>query len=63
MKKIFITLVLLIYATLSYSEEISFYTNFMSYKILKDSVWQGWSDWRECYIEIAAEYDKRLSFF
>ena len=57
MKKIFITLVLLIYATLSYSEEISFYTNFMSYKILKDSVWQDWSDWRECYIEIVWDTD------
>ena len=57
MKKIFITLVLLIYTTLSYSEEISFYTNFMSYKILKDSVWQDWSDWKECYIEIVWNTD------
>lgn len=29
----------------------------MSYKILKDSVWQDWSDWRECYIEIVLDTD------
>lgn len=57
MKKIFITLVLLIYATLSYSEEISFYSNFMSYKVLKDSVWQDWSDWKEFHIEITLNTD------
>ena len=57
MKKLFITLVLLIYTTLSYSEEISFYSNFMSYKVLKDSVWLDWSDWKECYIEIVWDTD------
>lgn len=55
--KILITLVLLIYTTLGYSEEISLYSNFMSYKVLKDSVWQDWTDWRECYIEIVWNTD------
>lgn len=54
--KIILTLLLILTSNIQ-AQEISYYSNFTSYKRLVDNTWTNWTDWREYYVEIVFDTD------
>lgn len=54
--KIILTLLLILTSNIQ-AQEISYYSNFTSYKRLVDNTWTNWTDWREYYVEIVFNTD------